>query len=172
MKSAALLKSVYKDCLERGYVQVGDNLYPPTHPAAISFHEARSKRKPRTIHNKTADIHDTRNIKNKEQRDTFTMLIEKELGCEVWSEFFFSTERQYRFDYCIPEYKIAVEQNGGIHMRGNSGHSSGTGIQRDMDKNALAASLGWTVISRSPEQMLTSATVDLIRKIIANKMLF
>ena len=170
MKSAALLKAVYLDCKNRGYVQVGDNLYPPSHPAALKAMEVKSKRKPRTVHIKTADIHDTRNIKNKLQRDTFTMLMEKE-GLDCWPEYFFSTERLYRFDYALPEYKIAVEQNGGIHMRGNSGHSSGTGIQRDMDKNALASSLGWTVISRAPEQMLTSATIDLIRKIIANKML-
>jgi hypothetical protein len=31
MKSATLLKAVYKDCLERGYVADGNDLYPPGH---------------------------------------------------------------------------------------------------------------------------------------------
>lgn len=83
MKSATLLKAVYKDCLERGYVADGDKLYPPDHPAAIAIKERGSKRKPRTTHIKTGWIDDTRNIKNKEQRDMFVMLLEKELGVEV-----------------------------------------------------------------------------------------
>lgn len=176
--NASIAKAIVKDCLERGYVADGDNLYPPNHPKAIAIKERATKRKPRTTHVKTGWIDDTRNIKNKaSQKDAFMMLLEKELGVEVWPEFYFSTERLYRFDYCIPVLKdgtiikLAIEQNGGIHMRGNSGHSSGTGIQRDMDKNSLAASLGWTVISRSPEQMMNTETIDLIKKIISNKML-
>lgn len=175
MKSAALLKAVYKDCLERGYVADGDKLYPPNHPAAIAITEVRSKRKPRTTHIKTGWIDDTRNIKNKEQRDMFVMLLEKELGVEVWSEFYFSTERLYRFDYAIPilpnkvQLKIAIEQEGGIWAKGNSGHSSGTGIQRDMDKNNLAIAQGWVIIRRTPDQMMTSETIELIKSIINQK---
>jgi hypothetical protein len=100
----------------------------------------------------------------------FVMLLEKELGVEVWPEFHFSTERLYRFDYAIPVLKdeivikVAIEQEGGIWSKGNSGHSSGTGIQRDMDKNNLAISQGWVIIRRTPDQMLTSETIGLIRK--------
>lgn len=172
MKSAALLKAVYKDCMERGYVADGDKLYPPDHPVAIAVRERLPKRNPRTTHNKTGWIDDTRSIKNKEQRDMFVMLIEKELSVEVWAEFFFSTERLYRFDYAIPVLKdgtvvkVAIEQEGGIWAQGNSGHSSGTGIQRDMDKNNLAISQGWVIIRRTPDQMLTSETIELIRSVI------
>jgi len=176
MKSAALLKAVYKDCLERGYVADGDDLYPPSNPKAIAIMEARSKRKPRTNHIKTGWIDDTRNIKNKEQRDMFVMLIEKELGVEVWPEFYFSTERLYRFDYAIPlkprnsgELKIAIEQEGGIWAKGNSGHSSGTGIQRDMDKNNLAIAQGWVIIRRTPDQMMTSETIELIKVLMKQR---
>jgi hypothetical protein len=176
MKSAALLKAVYKDCLERGYVLVGNNLYPPHHPAAIAATEIRNKRKPRVTNTKIGWIDDTRNIKNKAcQKDAFMMLIGKELGVEVWPEFYFSTERQYRFDYAIPtmanspQLKIAIEQEGGIWAKGNSGHSSGTGIQRDMDKNNLAISQGWAIIRRTPDQMLTSETIELIRSVINRK---
>lgn len=176
MKSAALLKAVYKDCLERGYVQIGDNLYPPTHPQAIAHLAAKTARKPRTSIKKTGWIDDDRNIKNKQaKKDMFIMLIEKELQLDIWPEFYFSTERLYRFDYAIPtmansvQLKIAIEQEGGIWAKGNSGHSSGTGIQRDMSKNNLAISQGWVIIRRTPDQMLTSETIKLIRSLINQK---
>jgi len=172
----ALAKAIIKDIRERGYVEIDGNFYPPNHPAALRITEARLKRKPRTTHVKTGWIDDTRNIKNKQaNKDMFMMLIEKELQVEVWPEFFFSTERLFRFDYCIPVLKdgtiikLGIEQNGGIWSRGNSGHSSGTGIQRDMDKNALAVSLGWVMVSRSPDQMLTTETIELIKSVINQK---
>jgi hypothetical protein len=167
MKSAAILKAVYKDCLSRGYILIGDQLFPPGHPAALAV--VKPKQKPKTVHIKTGWIDDTRNIKNKaKQKDIFMMLLEKE-GFDVWPEFFFSTERLYRFDYAIPEYKIAIEQEGGIWAKGKSGHSSGTGIQRDMDKNNLAISQGWVIIRRTPDQMCTIKTIDLIKSVIKHR---
>lgn len=174
MKSSSILKAVYKDCLSRGYVLDGNNLYPPDHPKAIAITEARLKRKPRTKNLlKTGWVDDERNIKNKQaNKDMFMMMIEKELQVDVWPEFYFSTERLYRFDYCIPllkdgkVVKIAIEQEGGIWAKGNSGHSSGTGIMRDMEKSNLAQSQGWIVIRRTPDQMLTSATIEIVKRVI------
>ena len=166
MKSATILKAVYKDCLDRGYVLIGDNLYPPGHPSALKITEVRSKKKRVTIH-KTGWIDDDRNIKNKASAaDMFMRLVKIEIGLDVWPEFFFSTERLYRFDYAIPEYKIAIEQEGGIWAKGNSGHSSGTGIQRDMDKNNLAIAQGWVIIRRTPADICTSGTMELIKKLV------
>jgi len=176
MKSATILKAVYKDCLDRGYVLIGDNLYPPGHAAVLDLVKPK-KNKRATIH-KTGWIDDDRNIKNKAAAaDVFIQLVNIELDLEVWPEFFFSAERLYRFDYAIPvlnlsnstPLKIAIEQEGGIHMRGNSGHSSGTGIQRDMDKNNLAISQGWVIIRRTPADLCTSQTIQLIKSVIMNK---
>lgn len=175
MKSASILKAVYKDCLDRGYVLVGDQLLPPAVAAARGLD--KPVKKPRAKYqNKTGWIDDDRNIKNKARhRDPFIMLVQQELKLEVWPEFFFSTERLYRFDYAIPVaadgkiLKLAVEQEGGIWAKGNSGHSSGTGIQRDMDKNNLALSQGWVIIRRTPDQMCTSETIALIRTIIEQR---
>ncbi|MGJ1444279.1 hypothetical protein ACR788_23640, partial [Sphingobacterium siyangense] len=100
-------------------------------------------------------------------------ICKQELGLEVWPEFFFSTERLYRIDYAIPVaidgkiLKIAIEQEGGIWMKGNSGHSSGTGIKRDMDKNNLLQSLGWRLIRRQPSEMISIDTLELIVKVIS-----
>ena len=165
---AAIAKSIVKDIKSRGYVEHNGVFYPPAQAAALNLNKPVKKK--RVITSKTGDEFDERNIKNRAaQKDMFIMLIEKELSIEIWPEFYFSKERLFRFDYSIPAFKIAIEQNGGIWCKGNSGHSSGKGIQRDMDKGALAASLGWTVISRSPEQMLTLETINLIRSTIEHK---
>lgn len=118
---------------------------------------------------KTGWIDDSRNLKNKaKQTDPFILLVKQELGLEVWPEFYFSTERLYRIDYAIPvdqngkELKIAIEQEGGIWLKGNSGHSSGTGIKRDMEKNNLLQSLGWRLIRRQPSEMMSLETLLLI----------
>lgn len=171
MKSSAILKAVYQDCLNRGYVLSGDQLLPPSHPTALKILAERSGKKPRAKNLlKTGWIDDERNIRNKaSQRDPFMMYLGKELQLEVWPEFFFSIERLFRFDYAIPEFKIAVEQEGGIWSKGNSGHSSGTGISRDMEKSNLAQSMGWVVIRRTPVQMITRKTIELIKAVISQK---
>ena len=180
MKSSAILKAVYKDCIDRGYVAVGDQLYPPGHPV-LSFQIKKSAKKRAKNIAKTGWINDERNIRNKEaKKDMFIKLVETELNLEIWPEFHFSVERAYRFDYAIPvsnliprnsgELKIAIECEGGIWAKGNSGHSSGTGIQRDMDKNNLALAQGWVIIRRTPQDLCTMATIELIKSVLINKL--
>jgi hypothetical protein len=164
MKPSSTGKALYDNCRKRGYVEHEGVLYPPEQAAALSISETTA-RKSRSVHIKTGWTDDTRNIANKaKQTDMFIRLVKQELNLEVWPEFFFSTEREFRFDYAIPEHKIAIEQEGGIWSKGNSGHSSGTGIMRDMEKGTLANINGWTLIRRTPDQMITSETLDLIRK--------
>lgn len=124
---------------------------------------------------KTGWIDDDRNLKNKEKyKDPFILLVKQSLGLEVWPEFFFSTQRLYRIDYAIPvdqngkELKISIEQEGGIWMKGNSGHSSGTGIKRDMEKNNLLQSLGWNLLRVQPFQInkYPSQTIGLIKTLL------
>ena len=152
--------ALIKDVKSRGYVEVNGVLYPPDSEQALSM-PVKQKKRSKTI--KTGWIDDSRNIKNKEKyKDPFIQLVKQELGIEVWPEFYFSTERLFRIDYAIPEYKIAIEQEGGIWMKGNSGHSSGTGIARDMEKNNLLVEKGWRLIRRQPNEMLSLITVELI----------
>lgn len=100
------------------------------------------------------------------------MLLEKELGLEIWPEFYFSTVRLYRLDYAIPVLedgtiiKLGIEVNGGIWSKGNSGHSSGKGILRDYEKSNLAQSMGWKIITITPDQMMTTDTINLIKSMI------
>lgn len=156
--------ALIKDVKSRGYVEVNGVLYPPNSSKALSMPVKPNKRT-KTL--KTGGIDDTRNIKNKEKyNDPFIHLVKQELGIEIWPEFYFCTERQFRIDYAIPGHKIAIEQEGGIYMKGNSGHSSGTGIARDMEKNNLLVSKGWKLIRRQPNEILTVETLRVIKCIL------
>lgn len=156
--------ALIKDIRSRGYVEIGGVLYPPNSIQAIS---AISKPKIRSKIVKTGDSNDTRNIRNKEKyNDPFIQFVKKELGVDLWPEFYFCIERQFRIDYAIPGYKIAIEQEGGIFMKGNSGHSSGVGIARDMEKNNLLVTNGWRLIRRQPVEMLTMDTINAIRLLL------
>jgi very-short-patch-repair endonuclease len=59
-------------------------------------------------------------------------------------EYRFDPVRKWRFDFCWPIQRVAVEIDGGIWKRG--GHSSGTGITRDIDKSNAAQLHGWLML--------------------------
>ena len=64
---------------------------------------------------------------------------------ELKNEFEFAPGRKYASDYAIESWRLLIEYEGGIFMD-KAGHNTATGIQRDIDKYELAASLGFTVI--------------------------
>jgi hypothetical protein len=72
--------------------------------------------------------------------------------------------RPLRADLANPELKIAIEIEGGIY--GLGGHSSITGIIRDIKKNNAYVSNGWKLIRLLPQDLMTSASFDLIKKVI------
>lgn len=156
-------KAIVKDITSRNYVRVGDLYFPPGTHEVLTFKPSKKKRN-QTI--KTGWTDDSRNIKNKEKyRDGFIRLVKIELGLDVWPEFYFSPERLYRLDYAIPDLKIGIEVNGGVWSKGNSGHSSGTGIMRDYEKSNLAQTLGWKILSVVPSQMDSLEIIALVRRL-------
>jgi hypothetical protein len=60
-------------------------------------------------------------------------------------EFKFCNDRGWRFDYCWPSIKIALEYEGGIFMQ-KSGHTNTGGMVKDSEKYNRAVVLGWRVI--------------------------
>jgi hypothetical protein len=60
-------------------------------------------------------------------------------------ELVFDPQRKWRFDFCFPAVKIAVEYEGGIFMD-NSGHNTAKHYTKDTEKYNRAAVLGWRVI--------------------------
>lgn len=182
MAKANFGTALIKELKLKGWQESDSTLHAPGSPEALKIISDGSKTRPKGRSSlkspvlKSGWIDDTRNLKNKAaQTDLFMKLIKEVFHLEVWPEFYFTTERDFRFDYAIPvnlvntELKIAIEVEGGIWLKGKSGHSSGTGIQRDMDKSSLANVHGWTLIRRTPDQLMTNETLDLIRRAIELK---
>lgn len=164
--------ALIKDVKSRGYVEVNGVLYPPNSEKALSI-PIKQKKRSKTI--KTGWIDDSRNIKNKEKyNDPFIQFVKQELGIDVWPEFYICTDRLFRIDYAIPlkidgsELRLSIEVDGGIWLKGNSGHSSGSGIKRDQEKASLLASLGWLLIRVQPSELVSLNTLNLIKKAIDN----
>lgn len=55
--------------------------------------------------------------------------------------------RQFRWDFAWPDDKLLVEVQGGTFARGKMGHSTGMGINRDCEKQNLAALAGYRVMA-------------------------
>ena len=71
------------------------------------------------------------------------LILEEELPTPE-TEHRFHKVRRWRFDFAYPEYKVAVEVEGGIWSRGR--HTRGKGFQQDCTKYNEAALLGWLVL--------------------------
>ena len=96
--------------------------------------------------------------------DLFTALCRSDLRVTCVRELKFHPVRRWRFDYAIPEHKIAVEVEGGVWTQGR--HTRPRGFLGDMDKYNTATALGWRVLRVTPDTLTTGATLDLIRRTI------
>ena len=96
--------------------------------------------------------------------DLFTALCRSDLRVTCVRELKFHPVRRWRFDYAIPEHKIAVEVEGGVWTQGR--HTRPRGFLGDMDKYNTATALGWRVLRVTPDTLTTRATLDLIRRTI------
>jgi hypothetical protein len=61
-------------------------------------------------------------------------------GVELSTEFWFHPAREWRFDFALAPYKIAVELDG----RGR--HQTVDGVRRDLEKHRAAVLRGWHVL--------------------------
>lgn len=84
---------------------------------------------------------------------------------EPVAEYRFHPVRRWRFDFAFPEYKIALEVDGGIWVRGR--HNRGAGMQADMEKFNTAAGMGWRVLRATPANLYSAATFMHIRLALA-----
>ncbi len=71
--------------------------------------------------------------------------------------------RKFRFDYAIPEYKIAIEFEGGMGQftSGKSRHTTKEGYTKDVQKYNLAVINGWSVL-RYTAKNISDFEADLI----------
>ncbi len=97
----------------------------------------------------------------------FIAYIRYELKVELVKEYKFHPNRRWRFDYALPELKLAIEVEGAVWTNGR--HTIGSGFIKDMEKYNTAASMGWTILRVTPDEKLTAKTVDLLRKTLESK---
>ena len=95
----------------------------------------------------------------------FATLLKQMFG-ECEREYRFHPIRRFRFDYAIPSKKIAIEQEGGAWTNGR--HTRGKGYISDMEKYNIATSMGWRVLRFTPDQMMKTETLNLIKKVYDN----
>lgn len=97
-------------------------------------------------------------------RDVFTIICKTDLGVECIKEFKFHPERRWRFDYAIPQYKIALEVEGGVWTQGR--HTRPQGFLGDIEKYNTATLMGWRVFRITPTDLYRTATVNLLKTAI------
>lgn len=73
---------------------------------------------------------------------------------EPQAEYRFAPPRRWRFDYCWPQHKVALEVQGGLFMRGGGRHSRGGALRKEHEKLNAAAALGYRVLFVLPETLL------------------
>ena len=102
--------------------------------------------------------------------DFFTLLCKSDLKQECVKEFKFHPIRKWRFDYALPEHKIAVEVEGGVWTGGR--HTSPKGFLGDMKKYNTATLMGWRVFRTIPDELCSNATLQLLREAILKSKIF
>lgn len=81
----------------------------------------------------------------------------------------FAAPRKYTADFGWPvdDYApLAVEIQGGIWLRGQSGHSSGTGILRDILKAQEYALRGIRYLPVTPDQVKSGEALQIIERLL------
>lgn len=78
------------------------------------------------------------------------------------SEYVFHPTRKWRFDIAWPKFRLALEVEGGLFVRGR--HSRGAGILKDFEKYNAATVLGWRILRTDPNGLTGS---DLTETILA-----
>jgi hypothetical protein len=85
---------------------------------------------------------------------------------EPVAEHRFHATRKWRFDWAWPEYRIALEEEGGVWTGGR--HTRPMGFLKDMEKYNEAAALGWRILRCQPKTLCTVSTADLIKRSMGN----
>ena len=73
-------------------------------------------------------------------------------------EYAFHPGRRWRFDWCWPLHRIALEIEGGIWTQGR--HTRGSGALADLEKYSEAAILGWRVLYATPDCVSNGTALD------------
>lgn len=96
--------------------------------------------------------------------DIFTVICKTDLKVECVKEYKFHPKRRWRFDYAIPDHKIALEVEGGVWTGGR--HIRAQGFLGDMEKYNTATLMGWRVFRTTPDDLLKMVTLIMVKQAI------
>lgn len=99
--------------------------------------------------------------------DAFTSICKSVLGVECVKEYRFHTQRKWRFDYAMPDHKIALEVEGGVWSCGR--HTRPQGFLGDVEKYNTATLMGWRVFRTTPSNLYRTDTLNLLKQAINGK---
>lgn len=79
-------------------------------------------------------------------------------------EYAFHRPRRWRFDYCWPDHKIALEEQGGLWTHGR--HTRGAALLDEHEKLNLAAVDGWRVLYATPQTIQAPGMLLALRALL------
>ncbi len=100
--------------------------------------------------------------------EAFALHVKAHKLPEPMREFKFDLLRKWRFDFAWPEFKIAVECEGGVWTKGR--HQQPQGFIDDCTKYNAAVILGWSVLRFTEEDIKSGAAVLMTRNLILQRM--
>ena len=80
-------------------------------------------------------------------------------------EYKFHPKRRWRLDFAWIDQKIGVEVEGGIWLP-RSGHNTGVGISRDVEKGNSLTLLGWKLIRVTGKMIKSGEALNIIESIL------
>lgn len=89
-------------------------------------------------------------------REAYAKEVAKAAGTPCVAEHRFHPTRRWRFDYALPEAKVAIEIDGGVWTYGR--HNRAAGYIADMEKLNEAARLGWRVLRYTTDEQWLAST--------------
>lgn len=99
----------------------------------------------------------------------------KALKIEFEREYRFHPTRRWRFDFAIPDIKIAIEVEGitcyGKNRDGSmklGRHQTKKGFEADLEKYREAMKLGWNIFRCSPDMVKSGKAIETI-ELLVNK---
>ena len=83
---------------------------------------------------------------------------------EPVTEWRFTQERRWRFDFAWPSQRVALEVDGGGWINGR--HSRGSGIEKDAEKQNAAVAMGYRVLRASPAMVKDGRALTAIERVL------
>ena len=74
--------------------------------------------------------------------------------------------RRFSFDFAWPSHRLLLEVQGGTWGAGRSGHSTGSGINRDCEKVSLAVLAGFQVMLADAKQVTSGMALRWLQQVL------